>query len=281
MEVKLGETIYLDFTTHDPATGAVSDADALPTFEVFENDIDSELAVPDAVIAKRTAKTGDYRISLLCTVANGFEAGKSYNVIASAAVSGVTAKGGVATFVVRGSTTDEILAEIDNGTYGLLALQVIAGAVKAKTDQLLFDTTGNVKSSPQTPVTVNPSQIAKGVLTRLFTVTNRQRIGPVTRGDTLPAGAIKFNFGADWAAAAGDVMNFCVKAEKAGAALIDVECVYADRASCSGQAPEIDLEAAGLAAGEYFYEFEQRTASGTKPITPGRGIFLVEQDIRQ
>jgi hypothetical protein len=86
----LGDTITRDFTTHDPSTGEVSDADVIPTCEVFEGDNDMAILTPTVV--KRTNKTGNYRVSFSATTANGFEEGKYYNVIVQAIVSGITAK---------------------------------------------------------------------------------------------------------------------------------------------------------------------------------------------
>ena len=35
--VPIDEVVYFDVTTHNPSTGAISDADSTPTFEVFED----------------------------------------------------------------------------------------------------------------------------------------------------------------------------------------------------------------------------------------------------
>lgn len=96
---KLGETITLDFTTHNPITGQVSDADFIPTSEVFENAIDIPILSPTVV--KRVGKTGDYRLTFVASAANGFEVEKSYNVIVSATVAGTTAKARVGSFAIE------------------------------------------------------------------------------------------------------------------------------------------------------------------------------------
>jgi hypothetical protein len=96
---KLGDTIVFDFTTHDPETGEVSDADITPTCEVFEDTNDTELLVP--TVTKRTGKTGDYRVSIEATTPNGFEIGKNYNVIVSATVNDIPAKARIATFTLE------------------------------------------------------------------------------------------------------------------------------------------------------------------------------------
>jgi hypothetical protein len=99
MNPELAETVYIDFITSSPTTGAAVDADTLPTAEVFEDATDTAIVTP--TITKRTGKTGDYRVPVVCTSANGFEVGKSYNVIVAATVGGVAAKAIVQAFQVR------------------------------------------------------------------------------------------------------------------------------------------------------------------------------------
>jgi hypothetical protein len=96
---KLGDRITFDFTTHNPITGQITDADVIPTCEVFEDDTDIPILTPTVV--KRVAKTGNYRLTFLSSAANGFELGKSYNVIVSATVAGTTAKARVGSFAIE------------------------------------------------------------------------------------------------------------------------------------------------------------------------------------
>jgi hypothetical protein len=92
----IGDRITFDFTTHDPLSGQVSDADVLPTCAVFEDDTDVPILTP--VVTKRAGLTGDYRVSFDATAANGFEVGKSYNVVATAIVSAIEAKARIGAF---------------------------------------------------------------------------------------------------------------------------------------------------------------------------------------
>ena len=92
----LGQTITKDFTCHNPVTGQVQDADALPTSEVFEDTTDTPILTP--TVTKRVGATGNYRLTFTASAANGFEVDKSYNVIVAATVSGITAKSRVASF---------------------------------------------------------------------------------------------------------------------------------------------------------------------------------------
>lgn len=91
MLIPLDEVVHFDVTTHDPTTGAVSDADAAPTFDVFEEATDTPI-LDDETMTKRTSLTGNYRGSFTASAANGFEAGKWYAVIVSATVDSVSAK---------------------------------------------------------------------------------------------------------------------------------------------------------------------------------------------
>ena len=96
---KLNDAITLDFTTHNPLTGQVSDADFLPTCQIFEDTTDVPIITP--VVIKRVGQTGDYRVSFITSPANGFEVGKSYNVIVEVTVGGITAKATLETFNIE------------------------------------------------------------------------------------------------------------------------------------------------------------------------------------
>jgi hypothetical protein len=95
--VAIDEVVHFDFTTRVPGTGAGSDADSTPTFDVYEEANDTGmLGATNAT--KRTSLTGNYRGTFTASAANGFEAGKWYNVIASATVNSVSDKAVVMRF---------------------------------------------------------------------------------------------------------------------------------------------------------------------------------------
>lgn len=90
--VPIDEVVHVpDICTHDPATGAARDADSTPTFSVYEEATDTPILSAQS-FTKRTSLTGDYRGVFTASAANGFEAGKWYNVVATATVAGITAK---------------------------------------------------------------------------------------------------------------------------------------------------------------------------------------------
>jgi hypothetical protein len=106
VDVKLEETITIDFITSHPTTGAAADADSAPSVEVFEDASDTAILAPTAT--KRVGKTGNYRVTVACTAVNGFEPGKSYNVVASATVATVAGKAVIGSFQVRNRSIDDV-----------------------------------------------------------------------------------------------------------------------------------------------------------------------------
>ena len=147
MNPKLTETIYVDFITSSPTTGAAIDADSTPTCEVFEDATDTAILSPTVV--KRTGKTGNYRVPIVVTAANGFEVAKSYNVVVSATVGAVAAKAIVQTFQVRTNSEDDLATQASVTTLSsyvdtevaaiLAAVDTEVAAIKAKTDNLPID----------------------------------------------------------------------------------------------------------------------------------------------
>lgn len=97
MEIPLDEVVYFDCITSSPTTGAATDADSTPSFEVFEEATDTDIGVGGS-FTKRTSKTGNYRCSFTLSAANGFEVGKWYSVVASATVGGVAGKAAIKNF---------------------------------------------------------------------------------------------------------------------------------------------------------------------------------------
>ncbi len=90
LSIPLNEVVHFDAVTHNPSTGAVTDADSSPTWSVFEENTDT--AILSGSMTKRSALTGDYRASFTASAANGFELGKFYSVVCQATVVGVTGK---------------------------------------------------------------------------------------------------------------------------------------------------------------------------------------------
>ena len=84
------QDLVFSITTHDPDTGELTDADALPTYRIYEDE--NAPAILTGTMAKLddANTTGFYTELVACTVANGFEDGKTYTVYIEATVDGDT-----------------------------------------------------------------------------------------------------------------------------------------------------------------------------------------------
>jgi len=103
MDIPYNTTVHFDVVTHHPKTGQATDADAAPTFEVFEEGID--MPASSGSLTKRTGRTGHYRGSFVIYGVWGYEVDKFYNVVAAATVDGVTSRTTVMTFRVVAEET--------------------------------------------------------------------------------------------------------------------------------------------------------------------------------
>jgi len=181
--VPIDEVVTFDVVTHNPATGAVSDADSPPTFEVFEDTTDTDVGV-GGNLTKRTSKTGNYRGSFTASAANGFEAGKWYSVIASATVNAIAAKTVAKSFMcvpaetsagvpqVRASAIADdavsaaalaagAVAEIQSGLATAAALAIVATYIDTEIAQIITLLTGARAEPGQGAPAVNADALTK------------------------------------------------------------------------------------------------------------------------
>lgn len=104
MNIPLDEVLFFDAITSTPFTGAAVDADSPPTFAVYEEATDTDIGIGGSM-TKRTALTGNYRGTFTASVANGFEVGKWYSIVASATVGGVVGKAVLRNFRIVAAET--------------------------------------------------------------------------------------------------------------------------------------------------------------------------------
>lgn len=77
--------------THRVDTGAGSDADAVPYYRVYEDETATPLITGSMALLDGSNTVGLYSEQITLSAANGFEAGKSYNIYITATVNGVAA----------------------------------------------------------------------------------------------------------------------------------------------------------------------------------------------
>lgn len=82
---------YLTFVcnTHTPATGAATDADAVPPYRIYEDETSTPILTGTMALLDAANTTGFYSERVQLTTASGFERGKTYHVYIEATVGGV------------------------------------------------------------------------------------------------------------------------------------------------------------------------------------------------
>ncbi len=86
-----GDILILYINTHNAATGAETDADALPEIRVYEDQVDATIATGTMAKLDDINTTGFYSIAIPLLLATGFENGKNYCVRIRAIVNGIAA----------------------------------------------------------------------------------------------------------------------------------------------------------------------------------------------
>jgi hypothetical protein len=89
-EVFIGDNLTFTITCHDPDTGVLTDADAPPSYRVYEDETGAAILNGNMAILDNANTTGFYSELINCTVGNGFEHGRSYNIYIEATVDGDT-----------------------------------------------------------------------------------------------------------------------------------------------------------------------------------------------
>ena len=85
-DVYIGHYLTFSIATHDPDTGALTDADANPTYRIYEDETAVPILTGTMAILDDVNTTGFYTERIECSAANGFENGKSYTIFIRAVV---------------------------------------------------------------------------------------------------------------------------------------------------------------------------------------------------
>lgn len=87
---KIDDVIVFPANTHTAATGAATDADAVPSYRVYEDETGTAILTGNTAKLDDANTTGFYSEQITLSAANGFEVGKSYTIYVSATVASVT-----------------------------------------------------------------------------------------------------------------------------------------------------------------------------------------------
>ena len=89
-ECEIGDNFVFSITCHDPDTGILTDADAAPSYWIYEDTTTLAILSGSMAVLDTANTTGFYVKLIACTAANGFENGKSYTIYIEATVDGDT-----------------------------------------------------------------------------------------------------------------------------------------------------------------------------------------------
>jgi hypothetical protein len=121
--LKIGDNLTFYAQTSTPATGAETDADAVPSYRIYEEETALPILTGNMALLDDANTVGFYSEQIAVTVANGFEAGKSYAIRKRALMAAVPGAE-VDTFQVTAQDMDDLAVPGD-------AMDLVAGAVDA------------------------------------------------------------------------------------------------------------------------------------------------------
>jgi hypothetical protein len=107
----IDDTVPIYASTFTYATGVPTDADADPTYRVYEMTTGAAILTGTMTLTDSANTDGFYAASFVASVANGFEVDKTYCVRAAASVSSVNQAGIVSVFVVRDVPATSVQAD--------------------------------------------------------------------------------------------------------------------------------------------------------------------------
>ena len=86
---EIDDALTFTVNTHSPSTGAATDADAVPTYRVYEDETSTPILTGSMALIDSANTAGFYSEQITLSAANGLEVGKSYNIYITATVGGV------------------------------------------------------------------------------------------------------------------------------------------------------------------------------------------------
>lgn len=155
-DITLEDTIFIAFTTRAFATGIPTVLAGTPVVSAYENADLTQITAGITLGVDHDSVVGLNMLTVVATAANGYEAGKDYNlVVTTGTVGGVSVVGEVVgQFTVARSAAAVDLA---NGTDGLGAIKAVlpSALVGGRMDSDIGAKTGNVALSAQEKLDVN------------------------------------------------------------------------------------------------------------------------------
>lgn len=125
---KIDDALVFPAITHRFDTGALTDADSVPSYRVYEDETSTAILTGSMAKLDDTNTTGFYSEAITLSAANGFEKGKCYTVYITAAVNSVTG-GSFHTFQIEAEVDANSVSNI--GANVITATSIAADAITA------------------------------------------------------------------------------------------------------------------------------------------------------
>ena len=207
MDIPLGDTYYLKFTTRQFSTGAPFTLAGTPAISVYEENNLTQITAGITLTADYDSVTGLNDVAIVATTGNGYEAGKYYNVvITTGTVDSVSVVGEVVGhFRMKAAETAAGIPAVDVTHAGGSAASASSGVLAVNTTQIEgVDATNQINAECDTAI----SDAALATASNLATVdTNVDSIllqtgtnGVVLATDAVSAAALS-------AAAVTEIVN--------------------------------------------------------------------------
>jgi len=156
-DINLEDTIYPRFTTRAFATGIPTTLGGTPVLSVYEENNTTQITAGVSVSADYDSVTGLNQATIVATADNGYEAGKSYDVvITTGTVGGVSVVGEVvASFTVEDAAviTDvaSVQSSVDNFAVGSASISTVAESYTLTTGTQSSGTFASTETRDGTP----------------------------------------------------------------------------------------------------------------------------------
>lgn len=111
---EIDDLLTFPANTHTAATGAATDADAVPAYRVYEDETGTPILTGTMALLDSTNTAGFYSEQITLSAANGFEVGKCYTIYISATVASVVGTMSYTFQVEAALATASALDTVDN-----------------------------------------------------------------------------------------------------------------------------------------------------------------------
>ena len=264
-EVVIGDTLVFSVCTHDVNTGELTDADSNPLYRLYEDETSTPILTGNLAKLDNLNTTGFYSESITCSVANGFENGKTYTVYIEAKVDGNT---GAISFAFKA---------VDEATGSLLTMQNIRDAMKLA-PTAGSPATGSVDKHLD-DIQAKTDLLTAGMISVISPLALDGSLLTIVRGDDYKAvnnRAIEFTSD-DWPDITGAAVTLTIRVKQTKVEELSVTGTVVDESTCQFELDHEDTEDMTVSNQGHFFDVEAVLSDGNV-CTLALGSCTVRED---